>query len=100
MKTFQKVGGIAALIGASTNLLAIVMFIILASRGYGSADPGQAVAFFADNQALIRVLYLIQYLVFGVSLIFLSMALYERLKAGSPVLAQTAHRGEGYSAWC
>ena len=88
MKTFQKVGGIAALIGASTNLLAIVMFITLASRGYGSADPGQAVAFFADNQALMRVLYLIQYLVFGVSLIFLSMALYERLKAGSPVLAQ------------
>jgi hypothetical protein len=88
MKTFQKVGGIAALIGASTNFLAIVMFITLASRGYGSADPGQAVAFFANNQALMRVLYLIQYLVFGVSLIFLSMALYERLKAGSPVLAQ------------
>jgi len=88
MKTFQKVGGIAALIGASTNLLAIMMFITLASRGYGSADSGQAVAFFADNQTLMRVLYLIQYLVFGVSLIFLSMALYERLKAGSPVLAQ------------
>jgi hypothetical protein len=28
------------------------------------------------------------YLVFGVSLIFLSLALYERLKAGSPALAQ------------
>lgn len=32
MKTFQKVGGIAALIGASTNLLAIVMFITMASK--------------------------------------------------------------------
>lgn len=88
MKTFQKVGGIAALIGASTNLLAIVMFITMASKGYGSDDPVQAVAFFAGNQVLMRGLYLIQYLVFGVSLVFVSMALYERLKTGFPVLAQ------------
>ena len=88
MKNLQKFGGVAALIGAATNLLAIVMFITLAPKGYGSDDPGQAVAFFADNQAFMRVLYQIQYLVFGVCLIFLSLALYERLKAGSPVLAQ------------
>ena len=88
MKNLQKIGGVAALIGAATNLLAIVMFITLAPKGYGSDDPGQAVAFLADNQALMRVLYQVQYLVFGVSLVFLSLALYERLKAGSPVLAQ------------
>ena len=89
MKSLQKSGGIAALIGAATNLLAIVMFItLLASKGYGSDDPGQIVAFFADNQAIMRVWYQIIYLVFGVSLIFLSLALYERLKAGSPTLAQ------------
>ena len=45
-------------------------------------------AFLADNQALMRVWYIIIYLVFGVSMIFLSLALYERLKAGSPALAQ------------
>ena len=88
MKNLQKIGGIAALIGAATNLLAIVMFITLAPKGYGSDDPGQAVTFFADNQALMRVLYQIQYLVFGVSLIFLALALHERLKAGSPLLVQ------------
>ena len=88
MKHLQKMGGMAALIGAATNLLAIVMFMALAPKGYGSDDPAQAVAFFADNQALMRVLYQVQYLVFGVSLIFLSLALYERLKAGSPVLTQ------------
>jgi hypothetical protein len=84
----QKIGGVAALIGASTNLLALVMFAILAPKGYGSDRPAQAVAFLADNQDLMRVLYGIQYLVFGVSLIFLSLALYERLKAGAPVLTQ------------
>ncbi len=90
MKSLQKIGGIAALIGAATNLPAIVVFLaILAPTGYGSDDPGQVVAFLADNQAFIRVWYLIIYLVFGVGMIFLSQALYERLKAGSPALAQT-----------
>ena len=88
MKNLQKMGGIAALIGAATNLLAIVMFITLAPKGYGSDNPGQIVAFLADNQAIMRVWYQIIYLVFGVSLIFLSLALYERLKAGSPALVQ------------
>lgn len=78
----------AALIGAATNLLALVMFITLAPQGYGSDDPGQAVAFFANNQVLMRILYQIQYLVFGATLIILSLALHERLKAGSPVLTQ------------
>jgi hypothetical protein len=88
MKNLQKMGGIAALIGAATNLLAIVMFITLGPKGLGSDNPGQVVAFLADNQAIMRVWYVIIYLVFGVSLIFLSLAIYERLKAGSPALVQ------------
>ena len=89
MKTFQKIGGVAALIGAATNLLALVVVLaILAPTGYGSDDPGQVVAFLANNQAFIRVWYLIIYLIFGVSMIFLALALYERLKAGSAALVQ------------
>jgi len=89
MKNLQKMGGIAALIGAAINLFALVTYMtLLAPTGYGSDDPGQVVAFLADNQALMRVWYQIIFLVFGVSMIFLSLALYERLKAGSPALAQ------------
>jgi hypothetical protein len=90
MKNLQKMGGIAALIGAATNLFALVTYITLLSpTGYGSDDPVQTVAFLADNQAIMRVWYVIIYLVLGVGLIFLSLALYEQLKAGSPALAQT-----------
>ena len=89
MKNLQKMGGIAALIGAATNLFALVMFItLLAPKGYSSDDPDKIVAFFADNQAFMHVWYQIIYLVFGASLIFLSLALYEQLKASSPALAQ------------
>jgi hypothetical protein len=87
MEKIHKIGGIAALIGAATNLLGIGMYIFLAPKGYGSNDPGRVVAFLADNQAILRGWYVIIYLVFGLSLIFLSMALYERLKTGSPGLA-------------
>jgi hypothetical protein len=89
MKNLLKMGGIAALVGAATNLMAIVTFISLGPKGFGSSDPGQVVAFLANNQAFMRVFDIISYLVFGVSLIFLSLALYERLKTGSsPALTQ------------
>jgi len=89
----QKMGGIAALIGAATNLLGAVVFAaLLLPKGLGSedADPGKSVALLADNDDAMRAFYLIIFLAFGVALIFLSLALYERLKAGSAVLAQAA----------
>ncbi len=89
MKNLQKMGGIAALIGAATNLFALVTLLtLLEPKGYGSDDPGQVVAFLADNQVFMRAWYQIIWLVFGVCMIFLSLALYERLKAGSPARAQ------------
>ncbi|MEZ4867038.1 MAG: DUF4386 family protein [Caldilineaceae bacterium] len=91
MKNMQKMGGFAALIGAATNLLALVVFaVLLAPKGFGSAeaDPSRIVALLAGNQAWLRVWYAIQYFAFGVCLIILSLALYERLQVGAPALAQ------------
>ena len=90
MKNLQKMGGIAALIGAATNILgAVVYATLLLPKGGGSkGDPGQYVAFLAANQAVMRLWYQVIWLALGVCLIFLSLALYERLKAGSPALAQ------------
>jgi hypothetical protein len=89
MKNLQKIGGIAALIGAATNLFALVTLLtLLEPKGYGSDDPGQVVAFLADNQAFMRAWYQIIWLVFGMCMIFLSLALYDRLMAGSPARAQ------------
>lgn len=91
MNNVQKIGGIAALIGAATNLFALVVFAaVLVPNGFGAEprDVGKIVAFLADNQTFMRVWDIIIYLVFGVGLLFLSAALYERLKARSPALAQ------------
>jgi hypothetical protein len=91
MNNVQKIGGIAALLGAATNLFALAVFAtVLVPNGFGAEprDVGTIVAFLADNQTFMRVWDIIIYLVFGVGLLFLSAALYERLKARSPALAQ------------
>ena len=89
MKKLLRMGGIAALIGAATNLFALVVFAtLLVPKGFSSGDPGKIVAFLAANHAFMRVFDIIIYLAFGVGMIFLSLGLYERLKAGSPSLAR------------
>ena len=90
MKNLQKMGGTAALIGAATNLLGLGVFVtlLLPRGGDSKGNPGQYVAFLADNQAIVCVWNEIIWLAFGVCVIFLSLALYERLKAGSPARAQ------------
>ncbi len=93
MKGLQKIGGIAALIDAATFLIAIALMVtVVAPAGYGSpeADPVQNAAFLVENQAIMYLWNLIGYVVFGTFLVVLALALYERLKGGSPAMAQVA----------
>ena len=91
MNDLQKMGGVAALIEAATFVVGIALaFTILAPYATGDLDPGQTVAFLADNGAILYVWNLTIYVLFGVFLVVLVLALYERLKAGSPAMAQTA----------
>lgn len=91
MDNLQKMGAISALIDAATFLVGIVLaFTILAPLTTGDLDPDQTVAFLEDNQAVIYIWNTIIYLVFGVFLVVLALALHERLRAGSPAMVQTA----------
>ena len=91
MNDLQKMGGVAALIEAATFVVGFALFFtLLAPYATGDVDPVQTVAFLADNQAILYVWNLIIYVLFGVFLVVLALALYERLKAGSPAMAQTA----------
>ena len=93
MNKLQKMGGIAALIEATTFVIAIALLVtVVAPAGYGhlDVDPVQNAAFLANNQTLMYLWNLIAYVIFGAFLVVLSLALYARLKDGSPALAQTA----------
>jgi hypothetical protein len=91
MKNLEKMGGIGSLIGAATNLFALVVFAIyLVPNGEGSGyqDIGKYIAFLVDNQVFMRLFDIIIYLIFGISLILLSLGIYERLKTNTNTMAQ------------
>ncbi len=89
MKTLQKLGGIAALYLAVTYLVGMVIF--LAVLDYPSiTDPMQKVDLLVEMQAVTFATNLLMYVFFGVFLVVLSLALFDRLKSGAPALMQAA----------
>jgi hypothetical protein len=93
MKSFQKTGGIAALIMAATWLVGFAVLLgVLTPAGYYDAgvDAVQKVGILADNQAIASIGYLVPFVVWGIFQVVLALALYDRLKAGAPATVQTA----------
>lgn len=89
MKTLQKIGGFSALYMAAAYLIGIVLFLVVLD--YSSVtEPAQKVALNVDNQVVIFSTNLLMYVFFGLCLIILSLALYERLKSGAPAIMQAA----------
>jgi len=85
----QKLGGIAALIEAALYVTGFGLFLtILDPSGYDGHV--QKVAFLADKQVALYIANLLIYVVFGVVLVVLALALHSRLKDGSPAIMQTA----------
>jgi hypothetical protein len=85
----QKVGGFAALYLAAAYVLAMPYFLVFVK--YQSAvDPAEKVALLVSNHDSMRAMYLVTYIIFGIVLAVLALALYARLKDGTPTLAQAA----------
>lgn len=89
MKDLQKMGGIAALYEAAAYIVGMVGFLLVVDVS-GVADPVEQVALMADNQLFLAILHLIVYVIWAIFLVVLALALYDRIKAGSPAMAQTA----------
>ena len=89
MNNLQKIGGLAALYLAAAYLVGIVLFLFVLDYP-NIVDPAQKVALVVDKQVVIYLTNLILYVIFGVFLIMLALALYERLKAGAPAMMQVA----------
>ncbi len=85
MKDLQKMGGLAALYEAIAYIVGIVFFIFVVDSS-GVVDPVQKVALLVDNQTIMYIMTLVIYVIFGIFLVVLALALYERLKAGSPAM--------------
>lgn len=89
MKHLQKAGGIAALAHAAAYIVSMIIGVVLMFPIL-DAEPGAYLAFLTENQTFVYLWNLIAYWVSAIALVILVLALYERLKHGSPALAQTA----------
>jgi len=89
MKNLQKMGGFAALYMAVAYLIGMVIFLVVLDYP-NITDPAQKVALLVDKQMVTFSTNLLMYVFFGVFLIVLSLALYDRLKSGAPAIMQVA----------
>jgi hypothetical protein len=89
MKNLQKMGGVAALYEAASYIIAMVGYLVVLDT-LDDVDPVQQVVSLVDNQAFYYTLNLIAYVFWGFAMVVLALALYQRLKSGSPALAQIA----------
>jgi len=89
MKTLQKFGGFAALFMAVSHLIGLVIFIAVLDY-INITGAAQKLALNVEKQAVIFSTNLLMYVFFGLALIVLSLALYNRMKSGAPALAQVS----------
>jgi hypothetical protein len=85
----QKLGGFAALYLAAAFLAAMPYYLVFVKL-QGVVDPFEKVALIVSNHASLRVMCLVSYVIFGIVLAILALALYARLKDRAPTLAQAA----------
>lgn len=89
MTNMQKVGGVAALVNAAAYIIGFGMvFTMLAP--IIDAEPAQYLAFLVENQTLLYVWHLLIYIVAGVFMVPLVLAVHERLRNLAPALSQMA----------
>lgn len=89
MNNLQKAGGIGALVHAAAYVVSMAIGIVLMFPLL-DAEPAAYLAFLTENQTLVYLWNLIAYWVSAIALVLIVLALYERLKPGSPALMQTA----------
>lgn len=91
MSSLQRMGGVSALTCAATFVVGFVLFAtVLLPLESGDLGPVQTVAFLADNGAILYLWNLTIYVIFGIFLVVLALALYGRLKDRSPAIVQVA----------
>lgn len=89
MKTLQKFGGFAALYLAAAYFIGMSLFIVVLDY-LSITNAAEKVALIVEKHMVVFSTNLIMYVFFGVFLIVLSLALYDRLKAVSPAIMQVA----------
>jgi len=89
MERLSRAGGLSALYLAAAYLAAMPYFLLVVD--YPSiADPLEKTRLLLANQGSLYAMELVVYVLFGIALVVLAVALHERLKAGAEALMSIA----------
>ena len=87
----QKAGGIAALVEAFAYIAGFTIMATLLNPGDTQGwTPDQKLSFALERQSTFQALTILIYVVFGIALVFLAVALHERLSSRSSDLMKIA----------
>jgi hypothetical protein len=89
LNKLQKIGGVFAIFEAIIYVSAFVFFGAFWNFPT-DADSVLKFAFLAENQVILSIVNLIMYVLFGIFLAVLVLAINERLKSNTPTLSQIA----------
>ena len=89
MNSLRKAGGVAALYEALAYVIGMVGFLVVINLG-DATDPVEKMNAIAENQGALTTLMLIVYVIWGATLVVLTLSLHQRLKGEKYALAQIA----------
>ncbi len=90
LKNVQKLGGISAILEAIIYIIAFIIYGAVLVFPPNDANTIQELKFLSDNQTTLMVMNLIIYVLFGILLSVLVLAIHQRLKNTSYLLSQIA----------
>ncbi len=90
MNILQKSAGIAAIVEAHIYIIAFIFYGAILEYPPTNASVTQELAFLSDNHLAFYIMDLIGYVLFGMLLVVLVLAVHKRLKKHTPNLSQIA----------
>ncbi|MGH1384145.1 DUF4386 family protein [Kordia sp.] len=89
-KKLQKIGGISAIIEALIYISAFIVYGSVLSYPNKNASVAEELNFLTENYLLLSILNLVVYVLFGIVLAILVLAIHQRLKSYAPNFSKLA----------
>jgi len=90
LKKIQKIGGICAILEALIYIFAFIIYGGILVYPNANASAVEQLSFLTDNYLTLSILNLISYVLFGIILAVLVLAIHQRLKNHSPIFTNLA----------
>ncbi|WP_299255280.1 hypothetical protein [uncultured Aquimarina sp.] len=90
LKKLQKIGGVCAILEALIYILAFIIYGGILVYPNTNASIVEELNFLSDNHLILSILNLVSYVLFGILLAVLVLAIHQRLKTYSAIFSKLA----------